>query len=420
MDLFEEIRHLICLKTEGDYWDFKSEWHSNNADLLHDIICMANNVVSRDAYLIIGVSDSKHPGGVKIRGVPSAQRKSQQAVIDFLKSIEFAGGVRPTVYVQTLSFDEGDVDVIIIKNSNHTPFFLLEPYNSGKECVRAGYIYTRIGDTNTPKTKIADIDKIEYLWRKRFGIDLSATEKLLRLLDSPDDWMGDFNIGESKYHSTFPEYQIRLKEITDQDEYRRNDILRNLADHHCDKGFSVCELVVLYHTTILHSTICIYLDGYRHLIPFPHTDTVYRDHFAGSFDTKHSITYLYFERSSVDGKLFECLATTKNNWYGEKWHLQQGVGFLIFDDETDREKFNRFVLFHLDSTLHEYEKCLTEKGYIHTVETEEYFYTGWSKGNEIKAQYLYECFLGKAGSSFAAMIPNFPKKKIVPKTPPEK
>ena len=91
MSLYEEISELIDLKTEGDYWDFKVQWHENKADLLHDIICMANNLANRDAYLIIGVSDSKHEDGVRIKGVPEVNRKSQQNLIDFLKNIKFGG-----------------------------------------------------------------------------------------------------------------------------------------------------------------------------------------------------------------------------------------------------------------------------------------------------------------------------------------
>ena len=53
MELMEEIQSLIELKTEGDYWDFKEMWHDNKASLLHDIICMANNQVGRDAYIIL-------------------------------------------------------------------------------------------------------------------------------------------------------------------------------------------------------------------------------------------------------------------------------------------------------------------------------------------------------------------------------
>ena len=49
------IKELISLKQEGEYWDFKREWHKKNSDLLHDIICFANNLVNRDCFIIIGV-----------------------------------------------------------------------------------------------------------------------------------------------------------------------------------------------------------------------------------------------------------------------------------------------------------------------------------------------------------------------------
>ena len=59
-ELYTEIRELINLKQEGSYWDFKREWYKNNknADLLHDIICMANNLSNRDGYIIIGVKEA--------------------------------------------------------------------------------------------------------------------------------------------------------------------------------------------------------------------------------------------------------------------------------------------------------------------------------------------------------------------------
>ena len=43
----EEILELISLKQEGAYWDFKKEWYEEGKqpDLLHDIICMSNNLV---------------------------------------------------------------------------------------------------------------------------------------------------------------------------------------------------------------------------------------------------------------------------------------------------------------------------------------------------------------------------------------
>lgn len=37
MILIKEITHLVELKQEGEYWDFKKGWYKNKPDLLHDI-----------------------------------------------------------------------------------------------------------------------------------------------------------------------------------------------------------------------------------------------------------------------------------------------------------------------------------------------------------------------------------------------
>ena len=47
----DQILRLISLKQEGAYWDFKKEWHSQKSDLLHDIMCFANNLVNLDCYI---------------------------------------------------------------------------------------------------------------------------------------------------------------------------------------------------------------------------------------------------------------------------------------------------------------------------------------------------------------------------------
>lgn len=53
-ELFNNIVYLIGLKQEGSYWDFKKEWYQDNkkSDLLHDIICMANNLVNKNTLIV--------------------------------------------------------------------------------------------------------------------------------------------------------------------------------------------------------------------------------------------------------------------------------------------------------------------------------------------------------------------------------
>lgn len=411
MELLEEIQRLIALETEGDYWDFKEMWHNNKASLLHDIICMANNQVGRDAYIIFGVSDSKSQDGVKVKGVQQAGRKDQQHLIDFLRDKKFAGGVRPPVYLQTLEIlDEAgvykQVDVAIIQNSSKTPFFLVENFRDRDKEIRAGYIYTRIGDTNTAIDSIADLDKIKYLWRKRFGLDLSAVEKLLRLLDSPDDWIGDLNWGNFKYHKYFPEFQIHITQIEDQAQFSDNSIMKNIADHQADKKYSVSNVVITYHSTVLYQEHVLYLDGGRHLIPFPQTNTVYKNYALGR---DPSLTYVYLNMDSIPGKLFNCFACAENNWYNEKWDLRPGVAFLSFQDESEQRQFDAFVWGKLQEIEDEYAEALRKKRYVRTASTEDYFIGGWSKANDIKSWHLYEQFRGIAETNLVDKLPDAPE-----------
>ncbi|MCM1307338.1 MAG: ATP-binding protein [Butyrivibrio sp.] len=110
IDLRFEIQELIERRAEGEYWDFKQQWHSCNADLLHDIICMANSPANRDCYIIIGIEDKTY----HILGVSDENRKNQQNVIDLLRQKpSWAGGYIPEAYVKTISIADKEVDVIV-------------------------------------------------------------------------------------------------------------------------------------------------------------------------------------------------------------------------------------------------------------------------------------------------------------------
>jgi hypothetical protein len=185
MELEQEIQELIERHAEGEYWDFKQQWHSNNADLLHDIICMANSPANRDCYIIIGIED----GSGNILGVNDENRKNQQNVIDLLgQKPSWAGGYRPEVYVKTISIANKDIDVVVIKQSDNTPFFLLEDYKKENHTIFKGAIYTRKGDTNTPKTGTADLRDIELLWKRRFGLLYNPSQRAKIYLKDLDNW----------------------------------------------------------------------------------------------------------------------------------------------------------------------------------------------------------------------------------------
>ena len=58
-DLVDIVCEKIALKQEGAAWDFKKEWHSDNVELLFDIICMSNMVTHEDGLIIIGVDEEQ-------------------------------------------------------------------------------------------------------------------------------------------------------------------------------------------------------------------------------------------------------------------------------------------------------------------------------------------------------------------------
>lgn len=202
LSLNEEVTNLICLRQEGSFWDFKKQWYTNKSDMLHDIICMSNNLSNRTAYIIIGIDEQQDYSIVDVSCDPN--RKNTQKLVDFLKDKKFAGGIRPVVHVESLHNSNGVIDTIVIENSSNTPFYLTAQY----EGVRASSIYTRVMDTNTPIDKSADINHVEQLWRKRFHLDDTPIEKFRYYLRSPDDWntIQDNNMGY--FYKYSPEYTI--------------------------------------------------------------------------------------------------------------------------------------------------------------------------------------------------------------------
>ena len=361
----EEIQNLIALGTEGNYWDFKEKWHSNNGDILHDIICMANNLVNCDAYIIIGVSNNG-----TIVGVLDDDRKNQQNLIDFLKDKKFAGDIRPTVYVQTLDLEK-QVDVIIIKNTTYTPYYLTESYKG----VNQNNVYTRVGDTNTPKKATADVDKVEFLWRKRFGLDLSPLEKVKFLLRNPRNWFPVGTDGEhsnSKYngqyfHKQFPEFNLRIKMCENQFDKGRIDSVyhdfywMNKLPMPLHNAFAY-TLDVKYHSTILYSTLAIFCDGQMF------NRVLWKKKMLFQNINKEMVSYCYIEKDSIEFMLdnwlcnsYETIPQTEENsivnplepWKSHPDYIGNNPYSVVpvFENEDEHVAFRKHIISHKNDFL---------------------------------------------------------------------
>ena len=207
--LKEIILGLLKLGYEGTYWDFKEDYTDCREDKLIDIICMANNIDGHQAYLIYGVDDN---GNIKGIENTTYSRYTTKSVTEFLRSKPFAGGFVPKVAVQTIKIDNHELDIVIIKRSNNTPYYLTEEYSQShdvKKKLYAGAIYTRVNDINTPRKQTASFEHTEFLWRKRFGIDLSPSQKSLHLLEHTEEWSKTtWDSDRHSYNLKSPEYQI--------------------------------------------------------------------------------------------------------------------------------------------------------------------------------------------------------------------
>lgn len=331
MELFNKILSFLDTKREDDYWDFKEQWHTNKADLLHDIICLANNRADEDAYLIIGVRDTTY----EVVGVENdVNRKTQQNLIDFLNTKPFISGIRPSIELKSFNINTHEVDIIVIKNSTDTPYFLTSDYRDNSECVHKYAIYTRIKDTNTPKDKTADINQIEFLWKKRFLLNRSPIERLFNSLNDFENWQeqhSDVMHITSFYNRFNPEYTISL--VSDDDYGGKAEFYAYVFTN---KGVHYGQIIVKYFNTEVYSVQYVTLDGGRYTVPIPTWQFISETTFS---DT---ITYKCYQTNSYDYKLFDFI-NREINFEEEYYKTRYFDTLLIFKDEKEMEDFNAYI-----------------------------------------------------------------------------
>lgn len=328
----EVILELINLRQEGGYWDFKKKWYKSDnkgkQDLLHDIICMSNNLDSRDAFIIIGVNEDDN---YNLRDVSEDNgRKNTQNIVDFLKDKKFAGGLRPTVYVKSYQISGKTIDVIVILNDNNTPYYLTDNFQG----IRANYIYTRIQDTNTPIDRSADIDKVEFLWRKRLGLTQTVLERFEIYLEDYENW-NDGPYGEmQKYYKYFPEFTIEYMSAKDgRDGYEYYLFSQTDSSPHW------YDIQFKYHQTLLKELLGVALDGGRYFTPCPEIAGITLD------KTKNynwDFSYRYFTKGTFKYKLNEFFYLQES--FSEEYSRMDFFEVvLLFETENERMEFEKFV-----------------------------------------------------------------------------
>lgn len=288
-ELLATVLNLVSRKTEGRYWDFKLQHHENNAELIHDILCLANAEHEGQRYLFFGVEDQSYELH-SITGTPS--RKSQANIAGLLRdnARKFFQSRTPEVYLSEIQCDGKSLDVLVIEDKPHKPYYLVENYKHSGKTVRAHHIYTRSNDTNTPITEAAPPHEIERMWSERFGLNKTPLEKAKRYLDDPTEWVavseGGFLGQPYQYYRNFPEFTLRTAEaeevIARNEEWTRGETGRDNNSAWYDE--------VYYHQTLLARARVVTFDDRKKTMVAPNWEPRGAGRFY--FYEKESIEYV--------------------------------------------------------------------------------------------------------------------------------
>jgi hypothetical protein len=433
--LRDEVVELISLGTEGDFWDFKAEWHKDDGDLIFDIICLANSRENRDKYLIVGVADQKDIEEFRQKGSPvtaenpvigvskHTKNREQIDIVQLLRRMKWANDRIPDVRINTICLENCNnesvyIDVLVIKNSDYTPYYLtkdvpmeirevkncgkledeeivyhdfvykkIRKYNKDDELpleegvaktIRAGVIYSRIMDANSAWNSVADFSTVELLWKKRFGIDKIAIERVKTLLRSTEHWhpLGTDGIHSSNknygkwFNGYYPEFTICHERndswpkggggginLNDQEYYWLTE-LDKVPEFH---DFSIFDIEVKMHSTSLFSGRMIMDCNGKYCRMWWKKALL----FSGS---KLSVYYAYVERDSIEFLLDDfwanCQETIPNienhefvssvDEFRKYCYTDKPYNIIpVFQNSFERKSFQEYVESRRDDFLRE-------------------------------------------------------------------
>lgn len=320
--LYQEIIELLSLGYEGGYWDYKSDFPDTHEEKLHDIICMANNLMNRDAYLIYGVNDDGTVCGIE---KTDKKRYTTKSLVEFLRTKSFAGGYVPQVEVKTMCLLGHEIDVVTIHNDVHTPFFLEKEFGSTQKLndrLKPGAIYTRTEDINTPRNETASFGHTEYLWRKRFGFDMQPFERFQLLLQDVENWSeANWDTIRHSYHKWHPEYQIVVSTTS--------DAFETLQYFYDDEKMLFAPLQLKYLSTTLFETEMWYMDMGRCVIPAPNKKVLFDKYL-----------YYYFCLDDTLGHVFRRITDGKSVCQNR---MGLDMPVLVFANEDERRSFDIYM-----------------------------------------------------------------------------
>lgn len=324
--LEELLPILLSRGKEGEFWDFKQEWHERIEDLIKDIICFSNTIHDNDCYLIFGIADDLSIAGM------SKKRRKQADILDALSKLVYAGDIVPIIAVETVYYENKELDVLIIYDTDRTPIYLKKTY--GKMAM--GCIYARVGDRNTPDFGNAEIGIIEGLWKKRLGLTKPLLDYIFDSLKHELDW--------TERESGF--YNIYRPEFTIEKSSEYNCVTGQGADEfysyaQTNESTNYYTVDIKANGTVLEQFQIASLDSGRLSVPIPEWGFIY-------FGKNHqdAVGYKSYIKDSHSEILMRFMYDSEDA--DQRWafrNLQRVV--LFFESREEKECFEEYVLCNL-------------------------------------------------------------------------
>ena len=238
---------------EGENLDYKSQYPTVNSDLIHDVLCLSNSIINSDRLLVFGINDDRSVSGVE----NDPNRKNQADLINLFRTSRL--NKLQSFFLVTENYNDHEIDILVIKNMPEKPYFLTEDYTSSGRPLRAGTVYSRVGDTNTPVNSCSSDHIVEKMYMERIGLDKSPLDRFHIYLKQKELWKyGYNNDGLYFYHTMFPEFTIQ--ETGDRE---HNQYVEPWCLEFPDQNASRTDFFIKFHNTVLGNLYLIWIDGAR-------------------------------------------------------------------------------------------------------------------------------------------------------------
>ncbi|KPN83317.1 hypothetical protein RZ76_13870 [Apilactobacillus kunkeei] len=364
----DKIINLIFAKKETSNCDFKKNWHASKLSLLHDIICMANTTNEDDAYLIIGVDEDNNFALVDCCNDPN--RKNNNELTTFLRDKHFVGSVRPKVEIKSLNIEDCKIDIIVIKNTSQTPYMLDKDFSENKKSLHNHYIYTRVNDANTAKDKNADIDVIESLWKKRFGLNLDTNDRLDFYLSKIENW--EYNDYQERfYYKEDPRFKIKINKNENLQD--RSEFYNYLSAGNDEFYWSRYQ--IYFDSEIISEGYCCFYDYKLKIEQVPNIDFLTLKQRKNNY-YEPPFKYYYFIKEEKEFKVNQ-IFKKYNKLYGAEEDWSDLIEFLIiYNNKEEKQEFESYMknksYSELEESMNNNKNNILNSDKLNDVENKEY------------------------------------------------